>query len=434
MTDVPVKQTGDTVTATEWNAIPTDIEELEDGKADLVHTHGVADLTDLDSSAAGQAAITAIETSHSEAGLPAAALRLLVADVIDQMEDTEVNTILDRINAQTLADRTAFVAGILSGQVGTDEIVATDSAGEVVGIPLDIVDSASLGDLAGNWTAASSASQSKLVFDEDTDNGVHTATLQAPASLAASVTITLPSSTGTLAISGEGLDEWNAASSSGPSSLEFFEDTDNGTSKITLTGQASLASDIAVTLPATAGTLLTAESASGSYQPLAAALTDLADRWTVASASTAAALDFREDTDNGSNRVRLIGATSTADVTVTLPAKTGTVLTTAGETLSAGFDATSFNAGTKSSGTYTPAASDGNFQHAVNGGAHTLAPPTSSCCIVIQYTNNASAGAITTSGFTMVTGDSFTTTDGHDFLCHITRCNGFHHLHVTALQ
>jgi len=104
------------------------------------------------------------------------------------------------------------------------------------------------------------------------------------------------------------------------------------------------------------------------------------------------------------------------------------------DTLTKGFDAAEFNAGTKSTGTYTPAASDGNFQKAVNGGAHTLAPPTTTCSIVVQYTNNASAGTITTSGFTLVDGDTITTTNGNDFHFFITRNNGFSHLHVKALQ
>ena len=104
------------------------------------------------------------------------------------------------------------------------------------------------------------------------------------------------------------------------------------------------------------------------------------------------------------------------------------------DTLTAGFDVTAYSAGTKTTGTYTPAASDGNFQYAVNGGAHTLGVPTTDCSIVIQYTNDASAGAITTSAFTAVDGDTITTTDGDDFLFYITRCNAFSHLTVKALQ
>jgi len=104
------------------------------------------------------------------------------------------------------------------------------------------------------------------------------------------------------------------------------------------------------------------------------------------------------------------------------------------DVLTAGFAATPYNAGTKSSGTYTPDEADGNLQYAVNGGAHTLAPPTNNSTMVIQYTNNGSAGAITVSGFTQTDGDSFTTTNGDDFMCYITKLNGFSLLTVKALQ
>lgn len=70
----------------------------------------------------------------------------------------------------------------------------------------------------------------------------------------------------------------------------------------------------------------------------------------------------------------------------------------------------------------------------MNGGAHTLAPPTNNTSMVLQYTNNASAGTITTSGFTIVTGDTISTTNGDDFLFFITKNNGFSHLNVVALQ
>jgi len=112
---------------------------------------------------------------------------------------------------------------------------------------------------------------------------------------------------------------------------------------------------------------------------------------------------------------------------------TATLKANTSDTLTVGFDVTANDAGTKASGTYTPDPADQNFQYAVNGGAHTLAPPTSDCTLVIQYTNDASAGAITTTGFTVVDGE-FTTTDGDDFLCYIARCNGFSHLNIVALQ
>jgi len=47
------------------------------------------------------------------------------------------------------------------------------------------------------------------------------------------------------------------------------------------------------------------------------------------SATVAGKILFKEGTDNGTNTVTLLGAASTADVTLTLPAETGTVLSTA---------------------------------------------------------------------------------------------------------
>ena len=87
-----------------------------------------------------------------------------------------------------------------------------------------------------------------------------------------------------------------------------------------------------------------------------------------------------------------------------------------------GASATPFNAGTKTSGTFTPDEANANFQHVIN------------CTLVIQYTNNGSAGTITVSSFTKVDGDDATTTDGDDFFYYITKLNGFSLLTVKALQ
>jgi len=100
----------------------------------------------------------------------------------------------------------------------------------------------------------------------------------------------------------------------------------------------------------------------------------------------------------------------------------------------AGFALTPYSAGTKSSGTYTPDEANGNMQYYINGGAHTLAPPTNNSTLVLQCTNNASAGTITTSGFTVVDGDTLTTINADDFIFYITKINGFSHLTVKALQ
>lgn len=105
-------------------------------------------------------------------------------------------------------------------------------------------------------------------------------------------------------------------------------------------------------------------------------------------------------------------------------------------TLTVGYTATAYDAGTKSSGTFTPDPANGNLQRYINGGAHTLAAPTASgdYTITLQVTNNGSAGAITLSSFTKTSGDSLTTTNGDDFLLHIVKINGFTRCYKEALQ
>jgi hypothetical protein len=99
-----------------------------------------------------------------------------------------------------------------------------------------------------------------------------------------------------------------------------------------------------------------------------------------------------------------------------------------------GLTATSKDDGTKSSGTFTLDFS-ANFRHCVNNGAFTLAPPSSGeGMIFLKITNNSSAGAITTSGFTKKVGDDFTTTNGHVFFCTVARSGSVTMLSVTAMQ
>jgi hypothetical protein len=101
-----------------------------------------------------------------------------------------------------------------------------------------------------------------------------------------------------------------------------------------------------------------------------------------------------------------------------------------------GVTSTADDDGTFSSGTYTPTPVGGNMKRIINGGAFTLAVPTASgdYTLVIQITNNATAGAITLSGFNRTTGSSFTTTNGHTFLVFITKCNNIELCNVVAMQ
>jgi hypothetical protein len=75
------------------------------------------------------------------------------------------------------------------------------------------------------------------------------------------------------------------------------------------------------------------------------------------------------------------------------------------------------------------------LQRIVNNGAFTFAPPSANdATVIVQVTNSASAGTVTTSGFTKVDGDTISTTNGDDFLFYVTRINGFTHLTVKAMQ
>ena len=80
---------------------------------------------------------------------------------------------------------------------------------------------------------------------------------------------TLTTPTLTTPIANAGVQLKNSSTSAG--FLEFFEDSDNGTNKVTLIGPASTA-DITLTLPTTTGTLITSASAIDEATALAIAL------------------------------------------------------------------------------------------------------------------------------------------------------------------
>lgn len=102
--------------------------------------------------------------------------------------------------------------------------------------------------------------------------------------------------------------------------------------------------------------------------------------------------------------------------------------------ITGGAEITSKSLGTVSSGTTTLDMADRALQHYTNNGAHTLAPGTVVGAALVDITNGASAGAITTSGWTKVSGDSFTTTNAHKFRCHASVGNGGSLLVVQAFQ
>jgi len=179
-----------------------------------------------------------------------------------------------------------------------------------------------------------------------------------------------------------------------------------------------------------------------------AGLTTAADKMIYTTASdtyavadlTSFARSLLDDADAATVRTTLgLGTVAVED---TLPiAQGGTGATTAGAALTAlgaepadadilkadttdelqvGYSTSVHNLGTKSSGTEVLDEANGAKQRIVNGGAFTLSPPTNYTNIELYVENNASAGTITTSGFTWTDGDTITTTDGHKFIFNIS--------------
>lgn len=131
---------------------------------------------------------------------------------------------------------------------------------------------------------------------------------------------TSPGSEFTSPIINAGAQLKNGATSAGY--LEFFEDSDNGTNKVTLIGPAATA-DVTITLPATADTLVGKTTTDTLTNKTLTTPVINAGAQLKNGATGAGFLEFFEDSDNGTNKVTLIGPASTADITLTLPSSDG---------------------------------------------------------------------------------------------------------------
>ena len=131
---------------------------------------------------------------------------------------------------------------------------------------------------------------------------------------------TSPGSEFTSATINAGLLLKNGATSAGY--VEFYEDSDNGTNKVTLIGP-SATSDVTLTLPAATDTLVgkaTTDTLTNKTLTTPVVNTGLQLK---NGATSAGFIEFFEDSDNGTNKVTLIGPASTADITLTLPSSDG---------------------------------------------------------------------------------------------------------------
>ena len=199
-------------------------------------------------------------------------------------------------------------------------------------------------------TGSSSAAGS-ILFKEDTDNGTNAVTLIGPASTA-DVTVVLPNAAGTLALANADT-TGNAATATALATARNIGGVSfDGTAAINLPGVNTGGNQDTSGNAATATILATARNIAGqSFDGSAAitiASTDLSNSSAIAlltasqtltnksltapiltgSGSAAGSILFKEDTDNGTNAVTLIGPAATADVTITLPASAGTVALT----------------------------------------------------------------------------------------------------------
>lgn len=155
-------------------------------------------------------------------------------------------------------------------------------------------------------TAAASGTVASVQYFEDTDNGTNKVTISAPSAMAADRALTLISG-GDLDLETVRVFTHTAATSGTAAYQRFLEDTDNGTNYCDLLGPSSAAANRTCTLPS--GGNLDLENVRGFAH-------------TAAASGVASSQKFLEDSDNGTNGVTVTAPASTADVTFTLPAST----------------------------------------------------------------------------------------------------------------
>ena len=272
---------------------------------------------------------------------------------------------------------------ILTGQGSTNDVtIKNDADTAVLQVPTGTTNATIAGTLGvagdatngvvisqGDIAIKNGGTQSTIKFYCESSNA-HYAQIQAPAHSAFSgnVTLTLPAATDTLAgiaatqtltnktlttptlttpIANAGLQLKNGATSAG--FIEFFEDSDNGTNKVTLIGPASTA-DITLTLPSSDGDSGQVLTTDGAGVLSFATVSGAYNSWLVkTSAYTALAGDQ-------------IIVNSSSAVTITLPASasagnTVTIKATGGGTVTVGRNSQNINStasdGTLASGSAT---------------------------------------------------------------------------------
>jgi hypothetical protein len=102
-----------------------------------------------------------------------------------------------------------------------------------------------------------------------------------------------------------------------------------------------------------------------------------------------------------------------------------------------GFSVAAYNAGGFTNGqTYTPAATNGNYQYCTITGTVTLAVPATDCAIDILLTNSTATGLTISGSYTAAAAatSAYNTTGTNKFIISVRRINSVSTLNITALQ
>ena len=287
---------------------------------------------------------------------------------VEVMSMTATNSIVgtvsdSAITTAKIADSNVTTAKIADSNVTTAKIADDAVTSAKLAHALDVTTSLGIGGGSTNGVQISQGaiaiknggSQSYIDFYCESSNA-HYARLQAPAhaSFGGNITLTMPATTDTLVartttdtltnktlttptittpVVNAGLQLKNGATSAG--FIEFFEDSDNGTNKVTLIGPAST-SDITLTLPSSDGDSGQVLTTDGSGVLSFATVSGAYNTWLVkTSAYTALAGDQ-------------IIVNSSSAVTITLPASasagnTVTIKATGGGTVTVGRNSQNIN-------------------------------------------------------------------------------------------
>jgi len=182
--------------------------------------------------------------------------------------DVDGTTNLDVVDIDGAVDMasTLAVTGIATF---TDDIIIGD--GKTIGSASDVdaMTIASNGQITLTQTLIGTALDISGDIDVDGTTNLDVVDIDGAVDMASTLLVTGVATLTAKPIANAGMSVKNGATSAG--FVEFFEDSDNGTNKVTLIGPASTA-DITLTLPSAAGTLITSASAIDEATALAIAL------------------------------------------------------------------------------------------------------------------------------------------------------------------